>query len=176
LLGRSNVGKSSLLNALTQNKRMAKISKTPGRTQLMNFFTLEQECKLVDLPGYGFAKVPQRIRAHWNKTLSTFIAERQCLRGFVLIMDIRHPLTELDEQMLQWLANRELDTYIVLNKSDKLSKQKALLAEKQVRESISAMWPHLPFNLQSFSSTKKQGVDLLKAEISRLFGVNNQQV
>jgi len=120
-VGRSNAGKSSVLNQLTQNKKLARVSKTPGRTQLINVFVLDEDRRLIDLPGYGYAKVPQAMKEAWQRTLGDFLVERDCLKGVVLVMDIRHPLTEFDQNLLKWAEESALPVHILLNKADKLS-------------------------------------------------------
>lgn len=119
--GRSNAGKSSAINCLTRQKKLCKTSKTPGRTQLINFFGLDHERRLVDLPGYGFAKVPIKLRDHWGNVLSTFLLERQALAGLVIVVDIRRGISDLDQALID-LAGRQVAIHILLTKSDKLSK------------------------------------------------------
>ncbi len=152
-VGRSNVGKSSVLNALTQQKGLAKTSKTPGRTQLINFFTVDETMRLVDLPGYGYAKVPVELKERWQRVLMEYLQTRESLRGLVLIMDIRHPVTSTDQLMLQWATAAQVPLHIVLNKADKLSygaAQKTLHAvQKQVAGQTS---------VQVFSCLKQEGL------------------
>ena len=162
LLGRSNVGKSSLLNALTQNKRMAKISKTPGRTQLMNFFTLEQDCKLVDLPGYGFARVDVSTRNSWKKLLDHYLQERASLRGIFLIIDIRHPLKSFDQLMLKYCEANNLALHVLLNKSDKLSKNNAKKTMVEIHSEIKTA----NLSIQLFSASKGVGVDEARLKLA----------
>ena len=128
--GRSNAGKSSAINSLTNRSRLAFVSKTPGRTQNLNFFQLDTGF-LVDLPGYGYAKVPPEVRQHWEGLLSTYLQTRESLHGMVLIMDVRHPLTPLDRQMLDWFSPTGKPVHILLTKSDKLSRQQAQKTPKQ---------------------------------------------
>ena len=121
--GRSNAGKSSAINALTQQNQLARVSKTPGRTQLINFFDLNLEgMRLVDLPGYGYAKVPLALKQHWQKHLDAYLQHRECLRGVVLVMDIRHPMKEFDQMMVDWCAATGVPLHVLLTKSDKLKK------------------------------------------------------
>jgi len=120
--GRSNAGKSSAINCLTGNKKLARTSKTPGRTQLLNFFSLSEDCRLVDLPGYGFAKVPEKIKRDWNRLMENYLKYRQSLRGLILLMDCRHPLQPFDQQMLAWAMAAQMPTHILLTKSDKMKK------------------------------------------------------
>ena len=126
--GRSNAGKSSAINCLTRQKSLCKTSKTPGRTQLINFFELDPQCRLVDLPGYGFAKVSKKMRGHWDQVLSAFLLQRQALKGLVIVVDIRRGITELDQALIDMMGN-SLPLHILLTKSDKLSRaatQKAI--------------------------------------------------
>ena len=122
--GRSNAGKSSAINSLSRQNRLAYVSKQPGRTQLVNFFEIEERKYLVDLPGYGYAKVPESMRKHWQKTLPAYLQQRQSLVGLVIVMDIRNPLTALDINMLDWFAPRQKPIHVLLTKCDKLSKDK----------------------------------------------------
>jgi GTP-binding protein len=160
--GRSNSGKSSALNTLARHNRLAFVSKTPGRTQLINFFALEPEVYLVDLPGYGYAKVPPELRARWEGVLSSYLQSRAALRGLVLIMDVRHPLTPLDWQMLEWFAPTGKPVHILLTKSDKLSRSAAIKTLAAVSKSL-VEWPWV--SVQLFSSLKKQGMDEAEAVI-----------
>lgn len=120
--GRSNAGKSTAINVLTGIKGLAKTSKTPGRTQLINLFAIDDQRRLVDLPGYGYAAVPQAVKERWQQTLSRYLQNRQCLRGLILLMDIRHPLTEFDQHIIQWATSAKLPIYILLTKADKLAR------------------------------------------------------
>lgn len=159
--GRSNAGKSSALNCLTHNRQLARTSKTPGRTQLINLFTLQDaDHRLVDLPGYGYAKVALGIKEAWQKNLAEYLEVRQSLRGLILLMDIRHPLKELDQIMIDWCINRQLPVHVLLTKADKLSRSQAHSSVLQVRKHYELMPPEA-LSVQSFSSTKKQGVDEL---------------
>ncbi|MDX1345226.1 MAG: ribosome biogenesis GTP-binding protein YihA/YsxC [Sedimenticolaceae bacterium] len=154
--GRSNAGKSSAINTLTHQKALARTSKTPGRTQLINLFALDDHRRLVDLPGYGFAKVAAPIRDQWRGLLSTYIEERRCLKGVVVMMDVRHPLKELDEQMIAWCNHIGLPVHVLLTKADKLKRGPATASLHKVRKSLSAT----PQNsVQLFSSLKKTGID-----------------
>jgi GTP-binding protein len=154
--GRSNAGKSSAINTLTHQKALARTSKTPGRTQLINLFALDDQRRLVDLPGYGFAKVAAPIRDQWRGLLSTYIEERHCLRGVVVMMDVRHPLKELDQQMIAWCNHIGLPVHVLLTKADKLKRGPAMASLHKVRKSLS----DTPQNsVQLFSSLKKTGID-----------------
>lgn len=152
LVGRSNAGKSSALNRLTGQKKLARISKTPGRTQMINYFEVAPEQYLVDLPGYGYAKVPEAMRKHWRKTLHNYFSQRQSLCGLLLIMDSRHPLTELDQQMLSWCAAKPLPVLILLTKVDKLKRGAALNTLQKVRKQTNA-------RAILFSALTGQGMD-----------------
>ena len=155
--GRSNAGKSSALNTLANHNRLAYVSKQPGRTQLINFFSLGNERYLVDLPGYGYAKVPEAMRRHWQMTLSAYLSQRSVLHGLVLVMDCRHPLTPLDRQMLDWFCPSGRPVHELLTKSDKLSRSAAGQTRLAVRNELAANWNHC--SVQLFSSLKKQGVE-----------------
>lgn len=160
--GRSNAGKSSALNTMANHNRLAFVSKQPGRTQLINFFSLGEDSYLVDLPGYGYAKVPEAMRAHWQTTLSRYLMERASLIGLVLVMDSRHPLTPLDRQMLDWFATTGKPVHVLLTKADKLSRNEALQTLMKVRKEIQQIWGKQQpenYTAQIFSSLKKQGVD-----------------
>ena len=139
--GRSNAGKSSAINTLTNRSRLAFVSKTPGRTQLINYFQLKTDHFFVDLPGYGYAKVPGPIRLHWQDLLSSYLQTRQALKGLVLIMDIRHPLKPLDIKMLDWFAPTGKAIHILLTKADKLSSQRASTTLKDVALYLNGAYP-----------------------------------
>mgnify|MGYP006141903445 FL=1 len=153
--GRSNAGKSSAINTITDQKSLARISKTPGRTQMINFFSIDDSHSLVDLPGYGYAKVPEKIKIRWQQTLGKYLETRQALRGLVLMMDIRHPLKEFDLQMIKWANNAKLSVHILLTKSDKLKRGAAnsslllVMNELQKKELLASV--------QLFSSLNHEG-------------------
>ncbi len=157
--GRSNAGKSSALNCLTRIKGLARTSKTPGRTQLINLFSLDEERRLVDLPGYGYAKVALQVKMEWQKHLAHYLDVRQSLRGLVLLMDVRHPLKDLDQMMIDWALNRELPVHILLTKADKLSRSDVKNTVLKVRKHYE-LASHL-ISVQAFSSLKKEGVEEL---------------
>ena len=164
--GRSNAGKSSAINALTQQTRLARTSKTPGRTQLINFFSLNIEgLRIVDLPGYGYAKVPIAMKEHWQQHLDEYLQKRECLQGVVLVMDIRHPMKEFDEMMVQWCEATGIPLHVLLTKADKLKRGPAqstlLTLKKQLRERLGHK-----VSLQVFSALKSQGVDTLQNRLS----------
>ncbi len=159
LAGRSNAGKSTALNAITDQKNLAKTSKTPGRTQLINLFRLDDDRRLTDLPGYGFAKVAKSIKEEWQKTLSTYLQKRDCLKGIIIFMDIRHPLKETDKQMINWAVAADLPVHVVLSKADKLksgARKAALIAANKQLERVSDN-----ITSQVFSATHKLGLDEL---------------
>jgi GTP-binding protein len=160
--GRSNAGKSSAINLLTRINRLAYTSKTPGRTQLINFFELDPDTYLVDLPGYGYAKVPPAVKAKWESLLSRYLQGREALAGMVLIMDARHPLTPLDRQMLDWFTPTGKPVHVLLSKSDKLSNNDRLLTLRRVR---GALEPFAQVSAQLFSSLSRQGEDEAAAVI-----------
>ncbi len=173
LAGRSNAGKSTALNAITEQKSLAKTSKTPGRTQLINLFRLNDENRITDLPGYGFAKVSKSIKEQWQKTLSTYLQERTCLKALVVFMDIRHPLKETDKQMIQWAVSAELPVHVVLSKADKLksgARKTALLNTNKHLARISS-----DITSQVFSATNKIGLDLLVNQLKNWYGLSEQE-
>ena len=161
--GRSNVGKSSAINAISNRRKLARTSKVPGRTQQINFFSMGQQARLVDLPGYGFAQVPLAVKEKWQKTIHEYLADRKNLIVLVLLMDIRHPLTELDIQMVQWASDSELPTQILLTKADKFKRGKiaatALRVEKELRK-----FPG-NFAVEPFSSQNYTGVDKVRKQM-----------
>jgi GTP-binding protein len=155
--GRSNAGKSSAMNALTRNSKLARTSKTPGRTQLINYFSLSTEDRrLVDLPGYGYAKVNRDMKEDWEKNIGEYLADRKSLRGIVLVMDVRHAMTEFDEMMVRWAIQTQMPLRALLTKSDKLKKgpAKTTLLKVQSQLQSQANW----LSAQLFSSLKKDGV------------------
>ena len=165
--GRSNAGKSSAINTLANHTRLAYTSKTPGRTQHLNYFDLGKNRFLVDLPGYGYAKVPPDIKAHWEGLLSEYLQTREALCGLVIIMDARHPLTDLDERMLAWFAPTGKPVHVLLTKSDKLSRQQATMTLNRVKLHLTE---HFPFcSAQLFSSLKKIGAEEAEAVITSWF-------
>lgn len=153
--GRSNAGKSSAINSLTDNKKLARTSRTPGRTQLINFFGLTDKQRLVDLPGYGYAKVPMAIKREWNKQLENYLRQRESLRGMILLMDSRHPMQPFDEQMLGWALKAHMPVHILLTKSDKLKKGPAKSTLLKLR---SQLCEHEELvSMQLFSALKHTG-------------------
>jgi GTP-binding protein len=157
-VGRSNSGKSTALNLLTGTRKLARVSKTPGRTQLVNFFTVAPERRLVDLPGYGFARVAPETQAQWRNLLETYLGERRSLTALIVTVDIRRGITRLDEQLLRWLEPRSLNLGILLTKADKLSRSAALLREREVRTALPAS-----ARVVRFSAIDRQGVETAKS-------------
>lgn len=155
--GRSNAGKSSAINTITRISRLAKTSKTPGRTQLINFFELDPERRLVDLPGYGYAKVPDNIKLHWEKLVSEYIRRRKSLKGIVLIMDIRHPLKPIDWKMIEWTVAQKLPLHILLTKADKVKRGPAQDTLLTLKRELTAYEDCLSFQL--FSAFNGNGVE-----------------
>jgi GTP-binding protein len=165
-VGRSNAGKSSALNAMANRKRLAYVSRTPGRTQLINFFAWGARGHLVDLPGYGFAKVPEAMRRNWNALVGGYLETRESLAGLVVIMDARHPMKPIDEEMLDWIAPRRLPVHILLSKADKLSRSEAAQTLTRVRAALASK--PLNSSVQLFSSLDRRGVDEAIARISSM--------
>lgn len=163
--GRSNAGKSSALNCITGQHGLARTSKTPGRTQQINFFDLGDDRRLVDLPGYGYAKVPQLLKERWQRSLSEYLQIRESLRGLILLMDCRHPLTEYDQQMLAWSAEVGLPVHILLTKADKLKRGPAGNTLLSIRKQLPAL--HAGASVQLFSSLKRSGVDEVREVLTR---------
>lgn len=168
-VGRSNAGKSSALNQLTQNKNLARVSKTPGRTQLINLFALDDSRRLADLPGYGYAKVSADVKKQWQKLLDAYLRQRACLQGLVLVMDIRHPLKEFDEDMLSWCSQCHLPVHILLNKADKLTRGAIENVLQKVREKTS-IYPGT-VTMQAFSALKGTGLEELKRKLDEWYHV-----
>jgi len=166
--GRSNAGKSSALNVLTGQRQLARVSKTPGRTQLLNFFQVEPERYLVDLPGYGYAQVPDAIRRHWRLLLEHYLRERVALRGLMLLMDIRHPLTPLDRQWLDGCAHRRLPVHALLTKADKLSRGAAQTVLQQTQRALKTGYPQT--SAQLFSAPTGLGMDEAHARLDQWLG------
>jgi len=155
--GRSNAGKSSAINCLTQQKGLCKTSKTPGRTQLINFFELDQQRRLVDLPGYGFAKVSKQLRNHWDQVLSTFLLQRQALRGLVIVVDIRRGISDLDQALIE-MMNDSLPLHILLTKSDKLSRSAIKRAVMDTEARLTAP----DQSVSTLSTLNRQGLESLE--------------
>lgn len=162
--GRSNAGKSSAINALVNRKHLAFVSKTPGRTQTINFFSLDSQRYLVDLPGYGYSTVPAKERRHWEKLISAYLQTRASLRGLVLVMDVRHAFTTLDRRLLDWIAPLEKPAHVLLTKADKVGKREAMTA----LQSAQAAACHCPnCAVQLFSSTTGIGLGPARKTIAQ---------
>jgi len=167
--GRSNAGKSSALNTLTNQRGLARVSKTPGRTQLINIFEVAPNRRLVDLPGYGFAKVPIEMKKKWQKALGEYLEKRECLKGLVILMDIRHPLKDLDMDLIQWAADSDLPILALLTKCDKLSQGKRSSEVLQVKKTLSSL--NADITVQAFSSLKYTGLEQANALICQWMSV-----
>lgn len=161
--GRSNAGKSSAINTLCRQKSLARTSKTPGRTQLINFFVINEQQRIVDLPGYGFAKVPLAVKEKWQRNLGQYLRERQCLAGMVLLMDIRHPLQDFDLMTLDWAIKSDMPIHILLTKADKLKRGAATNTMLAVKREL-AEYEDL-ISIQLFSSLKKTGLPELEKKL-----------
>ncbi len=173
--GRSNAGKSSALNTLT-HARLARTSKTPGRTQLINFFGLDEQRRLVDLPGYGYAKVPLELKEHWKQHLDAYLTQRGSLAGVVLVMDIRHPLSAFDRMMLDWANVAGLPAHILLSKADKLSFGAAKGVLLKVQSTVRKEFGNRA-SVQLFSSPKRMGIDEAHAVLERwLFPAEQDEI
>ncbi|GLS24592.1 ribosome biogenesis GTP-binding protein YihA/YsxC [Marinibactrum halimedae] len=172
--GRSNAGKSSAINTLTGNGKLARTSKTPGRTQMINYFFLNDDQRLVDLPGYGFAKVPLATKQKWDKHLSEYLQERQTLRGMVLLMDIRHPMQEFDTMVLNWAVEVEMPVHILLTKADKFKRGKANGTLLQVKKHLQEAQVEDLVSVQTFSSLKKEGVKELERVLNQWLALETE--
>lgn len=175
-VGRSNAGKSSAINTLTNHVRLAYVSKTPGRTQHINFFELENGNFMVDLPGYGYAQVPEAIRAHWVKLLGDYLQQRRQLIGLILIMDSRHPLKALDIQMLDFFHITGRPVHILLSKADKLSKNDQIKTLAAVKKSLKPYTDRQKISVQLFSSLKKQGMDEVNQVVGSWFDAHRKEI
>ena len=175
-VGRSNAGKSSAINTLTNHVRLAYVSKTPGRTQHINFFGLENGNFMVDLPGYGYAQVPEAIRAHWVKLLGDYLQQRRQLIGLILIMDSRHPLKALDIQMLDFFHITGRPVHILLSKADKLSKNDQIKTLAAVKKSLKPYTERQKISVQLFSSLKKQGMDEVNQVVGSWFDAHREEI
>lgn len=166
-VGRSNAGKSSVLNKLTQNKNLARVSKTPGRTQLINLFALDNNRRVADLPGYGYAKVPTTVKKQWQKLLDAYLRNRSCLQGLILIMDIRHPLKEFDQDMLAWCNQCDLPVHILLNKADKLTQRVVKQTLEKAKVEIANYSNKV--TVQTFSAVKGIGLEELRNKLDEWY-------
>jgi GTP-binding protein len=167
--GRSNSGKSSTINRACSQKSLARTSKTPGRTQLINFFTLPEGQLLVDLPGYGYAKVPEHLKLQWQKFIEAYLTTRKTLKGLILVMDIRHPMTVFDQGLLKWAEYQQLPVHILLNKADKLSRGARQSTVLAVRKELSQSVKVNQVSVQAFSATTGLGLEDLWAKLDEWF-------
>lgn len=165
--GRSNAGKSTALNTITNKRGLAKTSKTPGRTQLINYFEIKPHYYLVDLPGYGYAKVPESVKKNWQYTLSQYLITRPMLKGLILVIDIRHIDKSTDHEMLHWAGEVQLPTHVLLSKADKLSQQ---AQKKQISTFLKMIPSRFPLTVQAFSALKHQGLTEAREKILQLIG------
>jgi len=165
--GRSNAGKSSAINALCDQKALARTSRTPGRTQLLNFFRVDDARRLVDLPGYGYAAVSESIKQTWQGALADYLEQRQCLKGLVLVMDARHPLKDYDIQMLEWANHIGIPVHVLLTKVDKLNRKQQAASMKKVEEALREF--SVDFSAQLFSSLKRWGVEEAHQKLDQWF-------
>ncbi|OEE37193.1 YihA family ribosome biogenesis GTP-binding protein [Vibrio genomosp. F10 str. ZF-129] len=161
--GRSNAGKSSSLNRLTNQRGLAKTSKTPGRTQLINLFEVDEGCHIVDLPGYGFAQVPLKLKEKWQKSLGEYLQKRESLKGLVVLMDIRHPMKDLDQQLIFWAVESGIPVQVLLTKADKLKSGARNAQVLKIRESSIGFGGDVA--VDAFSSLKGIGVDILRSKL-----------
>jgi len=172
--GRSNAGKSSAINRLCEQKSLARTSKTPGRTQLINLFQLDGQRHLVDLPGYGYAKVAEEIKRRWQQTMEAYLSERQSLRGLILLMDVRHPLKKVDQQLLDWCWQVGMPVHVLLTKADKLKRGAAQNALMQVQRELTIHAPDDLCSVQLFSALKGTGLTETYAMLDRWLDFDNQ--
>ena len=170
--GRSNAGKSSALNALCDNKGLARTSKTPGRTQLINFFNLDEQRRLVDLPGYGYAKVPENLRREWQRLMEDYLTDRPFLVGLVIIMDIRHPLKDYDLQMLQWCQHFGTASHVILTKADKLKRGPASQSLLTVKKALKDQG--FDTSVQMFSALNKTGIEELQTKLNEWYQLEDE--
>ena len=171
--GRSNAGKSSAINTITGHKGLARTSKTPGRTQEINMFVLDDRHRIVDLPGFGYARVPGTVKRQWQRLLNRYLEERRSLRGLVFVMDVRHPLQADDSQFLRWCQQTAMPVHVLLTKCDKLSRGRAAAALQELEVALQEFGPYV--SVQLFSSTKRQGVEQVRALMVDWLGLNNGQ-
>ena len=173
--GRSNAGKSSAINTLAGRVRLAYVSKTPGRTQHLNYFTLAEGRDFVDLPGYGYAKAPAEIRAQWEGLIGPYLSKREQLAGLVVIMDIRHPLTDLDLRLIDWFRPTGRPIHILLSKADKVSRQEQTKILRSVKAELATWGGAELYSVQLFSSLKKTGVDEAEGVLAGWLGLENKR-
>ena len=170
IAGRSNAGKSSAINTLTGQKKLARVSKTPGRTQHLVYFELDSDRKIVDLPGYGFAKVPLEVKKKWHQSMEEFFQNRKAISGGVIVMDIRHPLMEFDQMMLNWMTAMNIPVHILLTKADKLSFGAAKNVALKINKTISI---YQNVSVQTFSSLKNSGIEELHQKLNQFLNYEN---
>jgi GTP-binding protein len=170
IAGRSNAGKSSILNCITRSKSLARVSKTPGRTQMLNIFVIDDKRRLMDLPGYGYAKAPLSAKKKWEKLVNSYIETRLSLKGLLLVMDIRHPLRDLDKLLLAYCQHRHLPVHILLNKADKLSKNQMIKVLQQVKAALTIYDNSVTF--QQFSALKGMGTRELQNQLESWYTQN----
>ena len=174
--GRSNAGKSSAINTLTGNKKLARTSKTPGRTQLINYFKIDERRCIVDLPGYGYAKVPLSVKKKWNENVSTYLHERKSLKGLILLMDIRHPMQEFDTMMLNWSIDTNMPVHILLTKADKLKKGPAKSTLLSVQKNLVEANVVDLVSVQLFSSLKRDGIKELVGVLNGMLAADETEL
>jgi GTP-binding protein len=167
--GRSNAGKSSAINSLTRQNSLARTSKTPGRTQMLNFFEINEHQRFVDLPGYGYAKVPMEVKTKWHQLMEIYLTKRKSLCGIVLVMDVRHPLTDFDWQMVDWCQHAVLPLHVLLTKADKLTYGAGKNTLLQIQRELKDI--KIPVTTQLFSALKKTGIDDVHKALDELFGI-----
>lgn len=166
-IGRSNAGKSSAINTITNIKGLARTSKTPGRTQTINLFRLDDKRRIVDLPGYGYAKIPLAVKQRWHQLINHYLESRQCLRGIVVVMDIRHPLKDSDQQLIQWAAKYQVPLHVLLTKSDKLNHGASITTLRSVEEALSPYQGLV--TVQLFSSLDRAGLERVTEKLDEWF-------
>ena len=171
--GRSNAGKSSAINVLTGNSQLARTSKTPGRTQLINLFSLDESRRIVDLPGYGYAKVSKQMKQRWDQLIDDYLRQRQCLRAVVLLMDIRHPLKEFDEQLIRWCGLSNMPVHVLLTKSDKLKRGEANQTLRHVSLRLKEMTPLV--SVQLFSAHNHSGTEKLILTLDNWLNIKHNE-
>lgn len=171
--GRSNAGKSSAINRITAQKTLARTSKTPGRTQLINFFSLDEKRRLVDLPGYGYARVSEDIKRRWQQTMEQYLINRQSLRGLILLMDVRHPMKEIDQQLLSWCWHVGMPVHVLLTKADKLKRGQAQNTLLKVRRELDTQSPEGLTSIQLFSALNGTGLDEVYQVLDRWLDIQN---
>ena len=172
--GRSNAGKSSAINTLTRQNSLARTSKTPGRTQMLNFFEINEHQRFVDLPGYGYAKVPMEVKTKWHQLMEIYLTKRKSLCGIVLVMDVRHPLTDFDWQMVDWCQHAVLPLHILLTKADKLTYGAGKNTLLQIQRELKDI--KIPVTTQLFSALKKRGIDDVHKALDELFGIKYDEI